>query len=84
MATKSAADMILSFSLMCFHGFDADLQDSRDFRRGAAPAEKQEYFHFLGGQFPEHRSEFAVLSMKALKGSAWGLHEWPGEEAKTS
>ena len=38
----------------------------------------------LGITLTPARVKCALLSLKALKGSAWGLHEWPGEEAKTS
>ena len=38
----------------------------------------------LGITLSPARIKCALLSLKALKGSAWGLHEWPGEEAKSS
>ncbi len=38
----------------------------------------------LGITLSPARIKCALLSLKALKGGAWGLHEWPGEEAKTS
>jgi nitrogen fixation NifU-like protein len=38
----------------------------------------------LGITLTPARVKCALLGLKALKGSAWGLHEWPGEEAKTS
>ena len=33
----------------------------------------------LGITLTPARVKCALLSLKALKGSAWGLHEWPGE-----
>lgn len=38
----------------------------------------------LGITLSPARIKCALLSLKALKGSAWGLHEWPGEEARSS
>ena len=35
----------------------------------------------LGITLSPARIKCALLSLKALKGSAWGLTEWPGEEA---
>lgn len=37
----------------------------------------------LGITLSPARIKCALLSLKALKGSAWGLHEWPGEEARS-
>ena len=37
----------------------------------------------LGITLSPARVKCALLSLKTLKGSAWGLHEWPGEEAKS-
>ena len=36
----------------------------------------------LGITLSPARLKCALLSLKALKGSAWGLTEWPGEQAK--
>jgi nitrogen fixation protein NifU and related proteins len=38
----------------------------------------------LGITLSPARIKCALLSLKALKGSAWGLTEWPGEEARSS
>jgi len=37
----------------------------------------------LGIPISPARIKCALLSLKALKGSAWGLTEWPGEQAKS-
>jgi nitrogen fixation NifU-like protein len=37
----------------------------------------------LGITISPARVKCALLSLKALKGSAWGLTEWPGESAPT-
>ena len=38
----------------------------------------------LGITISPARIKCALLGLKALKGSAWGLTAWPGEEAKES
>ena len=38
----------------------------------------------LGITISPDRIKCALLGLKALKGSAWGLTAWPGEEAKES
>ncbi len=37
----------------------------------------------LGIPISPARVKCALLSLKALKGSAWGLTEWPGEQASS-
>lgn len=37
----------------------------------------------LGIPISPARIKCALLSLKALKGSAWGLTEWPGEQAQS-
>jgi nitrogen fixation NifU-like protein len=37
----------------------------------------------LGIPISPARIKCALLSLKALKGSAWGLTEWPGEQASS-
>ena len=46
--------------------------------------DKEHVLESLGITLSPARIKCALLGLKALKGSAWGLTEWPGEEAKSS
>ena len=46
--------------------------------------DKDQVLANLGIPISPARVKCALLSLKTLKGAAWGLTAWPGEEAKAA
>jgi nitrogen fixation NifU-like protein len=46
--------------------------------------DRQHILENLGIPISPARIKCALLSLKTLKGAAWGLSEWPGEDRTTS